>query len=168
METERKRVKELDRISELYPTLMRSMSRLREVLPDEGDLTYNQYKTLLTVSDLGPCSLADLTGHLHVAASSASEMVERLAKAGLVRRETAGDDRRAVAIRLTPAGERLLGRIRQGIVENYRKILEKLSPRDRARLARAVEDLVETISSVEDQATEAGKRIERRHGTRAS
>jgi DNA-binding MarR family transcriptional regulator len=55
-----------------------------------------------------------------------------------------------VAIRLTPAGERLLGRIRQGIVENYRKILVKLSPRDRSRLARAVQDLVETISSVED------------------
>jgi DNA-binding MarR family transcriptional regulator len=152
MEGERKAVKELDRIAELYPTLMRSMSRLREVLPDEGDLTYNQYKTLLTVSDLGPCSLADLTGHLQVAASSASEMVERLAKAGLVRRETAEGDRRAVAIRLSRAGERLLRRIRQGIVENYSKILKKLSPRDRARLARALEDLVETISSVEDQA----------------
>jgi hypothetical protein len=67
-------------------------------------------------------------------------MVERLARAGLVRRETAGRDRCAVAIRLTPAGERLPGRIPQGIVQNYRKILEKLSPRDRARLARAVEE----------------------------
>jgi len=144
-------MKELDRIARLYPTLMRSMSRLREVLPGKGDLTYNQYKTLLTVSDLGSCSLADLTEHLVVAPSSASEMVERLAKAGLVRRETAGGDRRAVSIRLTPAGERLLARIREGIVENYRVILEKLSPRDRARLARAIEDLVETISSVEER-----------------
>ncbi len=150
MEGERNAVKELDRIAELYPTLMRSMSRLRAVLPEEGDLTYNQYKALLTVCDLGPCSLADLTGHLHVAPSSASEMVERLVRAGLVLRETAGGDRRAVVLRLTPAGDRLLGRIQQGIVENYRKILEKLSPRDRARLARAIQDLVETISSVGD------------------
>jgi len=142
-------LKELDRIARLYPTLMRSMSRLREVLPGERDLSYNQYKTLLTVSDLGPCSLADLTGHLQVAASSASEMVERLAKAGLLRRETAGSDRRAVAIRLTPAGGRLLGSIGEGIVKNYREILGKLSPRDRARLARAIEDLVEIISGVE-------------------
>jgi len=142
-------MKELDRIAELYPTLMLSMSRLRAVLPGKGDLTYNQYKTLLTVSDLGPCSLADLTGRLGVASSSASEMVERLARAGLVRRDPAGTDRRAVAIRLTPGGERLLGRIREGIVENYRKILERLSPRDRARLARAIEDLVDTISSGE-------------------
>ncbi|HSN92187.1 MAG TPA: MarR family transcriptional regulator [Anaeromyxobacteraceae bacterium] len=146
-------MRELDRIAELYPALMRSMSRLRDVLPGEGDLTYNQYKTLLTVSDLGPCSLGDLTRHLRVAASSASEMVERLTKAGLVQRETARGDRRAVAIRLSRAGERLLGRIRQGIVKNYGKILGRLSPGDRARLARALEDLVETISSVEGQAT---------------
>ncbi len=143
-------MKELDRIASLYPTLMRSMSRLRAVLPGKGDLTYNQYKALLTISDLSPCTLAGLTTHLAVAASSASEMVERLARAGLVARETAGGDRRAVALRLTPAGERLLARIREGIVDNYRDILAKLSPPDRKRLARAIEDLVETISSVED------------------
>ncbi len=144
-------MKELDRIAALYPALMRSMSRLRGVLAAGSDLTYNQYKTLLTVSDLGSCSLNDLASHLKVGASSASEMVERLVRARLVRREREGEDRRALTLRLTPAGERLLGRIREGIVDNYREILERLSPGDRARLLRAIEDLVETIDSVEER-----------------
>ncbi len=142
-------MRELDRLARLYPSLVKAMSRLRDLQQAGMDLSYNQYKTLLTLYDLGECTLGRLGRGLKVSASSASEMVDRLAKAGLVERKTGGSDRRAVGVVLTRRGEDLLGRLQGGVLENYRRVLEQLQPAQRRRLVRAMEDLVDIIGSVE-------------------
>ncbi len=142
-------MRELDKIARLYPSLVKAMSRLRDLVQGGMDLSYNQYKTLLTLYDLGRCSLGRLSRSLKVATSSASEMVDRLEKAGLVERQAGGADRRTVTVALTRAGEKLLGRLQAGVVANYREVLEQLPPVERRRLVRAVEDLVDIIGSVE-------------------
>jgi len=141
-------MRELDRIAGLYPSLMKAMSRLRDFLRESMDLSYNQYKTLLTLYDLGRCSLGRLSRELKVASSSASEMVDRLEKGGLVARHS-GRDRRTVTLALTLRGRELLKRLREGVVANYREVLERLPAADRRRLVRAIEDLVEIIDKAE-------------------
>ena len=81
------------------------MGRLRTLVHEGMDLTYNQYKTLLTIADRPECSLGDLARELEVAMSSASQMVDRLVGQELVHREQDADNRRQVIIRLTPQGE---------------------------------------------------------------
>jgi DNA-binding MarR family transcriptional regulator len=142
-------MRELDRIVTLYPSLVKVMSRLRNLLQEGMDLSYNQYKTLLTLYDGGPMPLSRLGERLKVAASSASEMADRLEKAGFVERRADGNDRRSVTVALTPEGERLLARLQEGVVESYRKILGRLEPSERQRLVRAVEDLVDIIGKTE-------------------
>lgn len=142
-------MRELQKITSLYPSLVKAMSRLRDLLQEGMDLSYNQYKTLLTIYDLGKCSLNRLSASLKVATSSTSEMVDRLEKAGLVKRKMDGADRRAVALSLTPRGEELLSRLQEGVMANYRRVMEKLSEEDRQRLVKAIEDLVEIIGSDE-------------------
>ena len=51
-------------IAQLYPRLMRAMGHLRGAVDETMDLTYNQYKALLTLSDMGPCTLNALSTEL--------------------------------------------------------------------------------------------------------
>ena len=76
----------IERVGRLYPLLFGKMGRLRTLVHEGMDLTYNQYKTLLTIADRGECSLGDLGRELEIAMSSASQMVDRLVGQGLVHR----------------------------------------------------------------------------------
>jgi DNA-binding MarR family transcriptional regulator len=147
-------MEEMEKIEKLYPHLVGAMSRLRDLLQEGVDLSYNQYKTLLTIDGIGRCSLNRLSRELGIAASSASEMVDRLERSGLVARETDGADRRSVTITVTPGGRELLQRIQGGVMDNYRRVLARLSPRDRRRLVRALEDLVRTVGKGEEPSHE--------------
>jgi DNA-binding MarR family transcriptional regulator len=57
--------------------------------------------------DVRPC-IREVASRLHIQHHSAVELVNRLAKAGYVRREVAGQDRRVVLLSLTPRGEKVL------------------------------------------------------------
>ncbi|HWI40584.1 MAG TPA: MarR family transcriptional regulator [Verrucomicrobiae bacterium] len=138
----------IERIAQLYPELMRVMGRIRSVVHEGMDLTYNQYKMLLTIHDRGSCTLNALARELRIAMSSASEMVDRLVNLGLVSRTVDGENRRRVTIFTTPAGEALIGELRRGIVENYRTLLARLTPGEQERLVQAIESMAEILGKL--------------------
>ena len=132
-------------IAQLYPRLMRAMGHLRGAVDETMDLTYNQYKTLLSLSDMGPCSLNALSRELDVATSSASQMVDRLVAMGLVERRAADDDRRSVVLVSSPEGERLLEKIKEEILMRYQDLFHNLGPAEQANLAGAIHPLVRIL-----------------------
>ena len=131
----------IERIARIYPLLMGRMGRLRTLVHEGMDLTYNQYKTLLTVADRGECSLGDLARELDVAMSSTSQMIERLVGQGLVHREQDAENRRQVNIRLTPQGDALMRELREGILQGYARVLEKLDDGEQEELVGAFETI---------------------------
>jgi MarR family transcriptional regulator, organic hydroperoxide resistance regulator len=139
----------IERIAQLYPIIMRVMGRIRSIVHEGMDLTYNQYKMLLTIYDKGNCTLNLLARELRIAMSSASEMVDRLVNLGFVYRTVDEDNRRQVMIYTTEKGEELIRELRLGIVENYRTLLERLPPRDQERLVVAFESLAEILGKLE-------------------
>lgn len=56
-------------------------------------------------------SIRSLAQRLQIQHHSASELVDRMEKQGLLRRERSAEDRRSVLIYVTPQGERLLSRL---------------------------------------------------------
>lgn len=132
-------------VAALYPRLMKVMSHLRGVVDEGMDLTYNQYKALLSLMDMGPCTLNTLSHDLGTATSSASQMVDRLVAMGLVQRSPGDRDRRRIDLRITDAGENLLGEIREGILERYRELFEHLGPAEQSKLAGAIHTLVRVL-----------------------
>lgn len=135
----------IERIAALYPLLMGRMGRLRSMVHEGMDLTYNQYKTLLTIADRRQCSLGDLARELDVAMSSASQMVDRLVGEGLVERQIDEANRRQVIIRLTENGEALIARLRQGILDGYRRVLEKMSEEEQEALVGSFETIARLL-----------------------
>ena len=138
----------VERIAQLYPVIMRVMGRIRSVVHEGQDLTYNQYKMLLTIYDKGSCTLNDLARELQIAMSSASEMVDRLVNLGIVYRTVDEENRRRVVIYTTSSGEELIRELRQGIVENYRRLLARLSGEDQGRLVAAFETIAEVLGKL--------------------
>lgn len=145
------------RIAQLYPHLMHLMGRLRSIVHEGMDLTYNQYKMLLTVHDVGSCPLNLLARELGIAMSSASEMVDRLCQVGLVNRELEAGNRRQVRITMTPAGDNVIRSLTAGIIQNYDLLLRRLSEEDQTRLAEAFETIVEILQQLPERQGKDGK-----------
>ncbi len=139
----------IERIAELYPAVMRVMGRIRTTVHEGMDLSYNQFKMLLAIHDKGNCSLNALAGELKIAMSSASEMVDKLVNLGLVDRTVDSESRRRVTIYTTEKGKRLIAELGNGIVENYREFLNRLSPEDQEKLVDALEVLVRILGKLE-------------------
>ena len=85
----------------------------------------------------------ELAARLHVQHHSAVELVNRLSKAGYVRRQASGADRREVFLELTPKGE---------------KVLRDLSLHHRAELRSAGPALVEALRRAMHQAQNSSRR----------
>jgi DNA-binding MarR family transcriptional regulator len=132
-------------IAQLYPRLMRAMGHLRGVVDETMDLTYNQYKALLSLSDMGPCTLNALSQELEVATSSASQMIDRLVSMNLVERAAADDDRRRIVLSTSPEGEQLLDQVKEDIVRRYQGLFKHLGSAEQANLAGAIHTLVRIL-----------------------
>ncbi|TNF49240.1 MarR family transcriptional regulator [bacterium] len=140
-------------IATLYPRLMRAMGHLRGAIDEDLDLTYNQYKTLLSLSDVSPCTLNSLSRELGVATSSASQMVDRLVAMDLVRRSQGNRDRRQIILETTDQGEALLEEIKDGILQRYRELFKHLGSAEQANLAGAIHTLVRILEGAGDSKT---------------
>ncbi len=141
-------MEKIERIARLYPLLMGRMGRLRTLVHEGMDLTYNQYKTLLTIADRGECTLGDLARELDVAMSSASQMIERLVGQGVVQREQDAENRRQVNIRLTGKGAALMEELRRGILREYGKVLDKLPEEEQEELVASFEAIARILGKV--------------------
>lgn len=137
-------------IASLYPRLMRAMGHLRGAIDENLDLTYNQYKTLLSLSGLGACTLNSLSRDLGVATSSASQMVDRLVAMGLVQRSPGSEDRRQIILSATADGEALLEQIKDGILQRYRELFKHLGSAEQANLAGAIHTIVRILERTGD------------------
>jgi DNA-binding MarR family transcriptional regulator len=141
-------MEKIERIAQLYPAVMRVMGRIRTLVHEGMDLSYNQFKMLLTIHDKGNCSLNLLAGELKIAMSSASEMVDKLVNLGLVSRSVDVESRRRVVIYATDQGQELIKELRRGIVDNYRVLLDRLPENDQERLVCALETLVDILGKL--------------------
>jgi len=78
-------------------------------LADAGeDVTLTQYRSLVVLASRGPQGVASLAEAVAVTPPTASRLVDRLVRKGLVRRRTDRNDRRQVRIVLTEAGRELV------------------------------------------------------------
>src|SRR3954468_6720837 len=116
------------------PTLLYLMKQVELAVRAELDdlarpvgLTALQY-TALTVLERHPdLTAAHLARHSFVTSQSMADMVTALLDRGLIERHRDPADRRRLVIALTPAGERLLERLRPQVSALQSRMLSRLS-----------------------------------------
>ena len=89
----------------------------------------------------GPSRLSDLATSQAVTQPAMTQLVSRLEREGLARRETCATDARVVLVCITAAGREVLRRRQRTRVDRLGRLLERLPAPERARLAAAVPSL---------------------------
>lgn len=105
------------------------------------DVTLNQYRALVVLASRSPIRMVDLARELSLSASSATRLVERLERKGLVTRAASATSRRSIDLRLEPAGEELVGQVMAERRRRFAELLSGVPARRQATMRRAFEDL---------------------------
>lgn len=129
--------------SRLRLAITRTARRLRqEALATEGgELSPTLSAALATIEIHGPLTPSELAERERVKRPTATRVIARLAEAGLVERTADPHDRRAALVSVSPAGRKLVRRLRRRKDEHLARRLATLDPRDSAALERAADVL---------------------------
>ena len=120
-------------VSEIYHNIIRMMVYLhRDYDPAKAwtgmsrEPSFPQFKTLMTLRHLGPCTLKDLASALGISPASASEMVERLVELKLIDRQQDPRDRRKIQIGLTRMAVKGVSRQESMIHKRVQQLMHRM------------------------------------------
>jgi DNA-binding MarR family transcriptional regulator len=134
---------DLERIHEFTSLVIASTrsSRQRERLQRALGLSVSETNlgALRIIERHGPIAVSDVARRLEIDQSNASRQVRALDEQGLVARAVDPDDRRVARLAVTPAGAKMLTRVRAVALNDYAVALEDWSARDRAQLAELLD-----------------------------
>jgi DNA-binding MarR family transcriptional regulator len=131
----------LDLVDELRPVIIRLGRALRKETEDLG-VTPRQAALLWHVQRSPGLSLRELAEAERISPPSLSAHVDRLERAGMLRRERSDDDRRRVGLVLTFEGERVVHEVRTRRTSWLASRLATLEPEQRERIALALPALL--------------------------
>ncbi|MEQ8708491.1 MAG: MarR family transcriptional regulator [Rhodospirillales bacterium] len=119
----------------------RATSIFLDVMSETG-LTPTQFAALAKLHDEGALSQNHLGRLTAMDPATTQGVIRRLVERGLIQRAADEADRRRAVLRLTKAGEELTQRAVSLGFDVTNRVLEPLSPRERARLVSLLERLV--------------------------
>jgi DNA-binding MarR family transcriptional regulator len=126
--------------NELRPVLLRLARELRKETEQFG-VTSRQATLLWLVKRRPGLSLRELAAEERISPPALSGYVDRLERQGLIERVRSDEDRRRVGLVVTPAGARLLRRVRDRRTAWLAERLDGLSPPDLEAVEAAIEPL---------------------------
>ena len=92
----------------------------------DGDLSLQENKVIDLVGQRKSCIMREISGHLRVAVSTTTGLIDKLEEKGLVRRERTDEDRRIVRISLTEKGEKIYQSHGEELMKLCRGVLRSL------------------------------------------
>lgn len=111
-----------------------------------GSLGPRHVNVLMWLSITGSISVTELSSRLGVTLGTASLMVGELSRAGLVQRTEDDRDRRRTIIRISHAQRDEVENFLRARRAPLRRVLEQLSPAERAGFTRALRLLVDELT----------------------
>lgn len=140
------RVDQLSEFVILVKALQREIERMMNDAMQPLGLTAQQADALYVVGRAGPLSLGELGAMLIAEAGNPSRLVDRLVKAGYIRRIEGGADRRRVELSLTSEGRAVAERVAAARAEVLRIGRELVGDRDVGPALEVMRDLVNRTS----------------------
>ncbi len=145
----------LDRLEQVVNHVSRRLHSKMDQQLVEG-LTASQFGVLMCILRRGRVSVSEVAGNLGVSLSAITALVDRLCRAGYVRRRRDENDRRVVWLELTPRGRDVVHsclNTRRRVMEKY---LGQLPEEDLEQLLRIYEKLLSILER--DEPGAAGER----------
>jgi DNA-binding MarR family transcriptional regulator len=125
----------------LLPRVGDALNRCHDLVFAKYGITNEQWRVLAIIRSRGPLRPIDIASLLERAPNSMSMLVDRMVKAGLVRRTRDRKDRRAVFVSLTNKGKEAVEPAVPAGWEFFNKVVSSLSHHEQ----RALVDMLETL-----------------------
>lgn len=133
-------VNEVELANRLRPVLLSLARELRHEVHSLG-VTGGQVTLLVGIGKNPGLSQRELAERERISSAAASVHVDRLERAGLVRRARSESDRRRIGLEITPKGMRVLETVRKRRTAWLAERIETLDPEQRAAIDNAIEPL---------------------------
>lgn len=128
-------------LSEAFWAVARQLRETSQETLAPWDITPAHLRALRMLNRHGTMRLSALSDHLRIAPRSTTEVVDALESRDLVRRRADPGDRRATLVEVTEHGAGVLDAIRAVRGTEAGRVFGRLSPADRAELARILGQL---------------------------
>lgn len=132
-------------IQELMPVFLGAMIRRERNAISQGIITLPQFLGLNFLRANPGAPVKAFAETLGVQLSSASGLLDRLTKLGLLKRTHSTEDRRVVLLTLTPEGEQMVDEIREQKKESIARIFAALSPDERTVYLELMQKVVSEL-----------------------
>ena len=129
-------------IAQLMPNIIRGVQL--DVFVKKG-VTQTQFLMLASIHAYRRCPMGVLARSLHVRMPTATGIVDRLARAGFVRRLPHPTDRRQVVVELTAKGQAFIHQFQAVVRRRWDEVLRTLEPRDIEAVYRAITKLSQQL-----------------------
>jgi DNA-binding MarR family transcriptional regulator len=123
-------------LAEAFGAVARQLRKSSAQTLAPWDITPAHLHALRTLTRHGTMRLSELSHRLQIAPRTATEVVDALQARGLVRRRADPCDRRATLVEATEHGASIPAQIRAARGTEAGRLFGRLSPADRAELAR--------------------------------
>ncbi|MFO0889153.1 MAG: MarR family transcriptional regulator [Isosphaeraceae bacterium] len=120
--------------------------RLTRLFRDFG-LTPSQYNVLRILRGEGtPLPILEIASRTVTVVPGITGLIDRLERAGLVRRERCSEDRRVIHVALTEGGTDLLGRLDRPLADLQSRVLAHMTVAELKTLSRLLEKVRESAA----------------------
>lgn len=125
--------------------LLRSVSQIlkkrgRDILGN-FDITNPQFDALLVLRDFGELTMGELCGKMFLACSTATDLIDRMERNGLIERVRDTADRRVIRLRMLPKGNAIIDEVLEARRNYLAKTLSELDVPDKERLIQSLDQL---------------------------
>jgi DNA-binding MarR family transcriptional regulator len=145
----------------LLPAVMRGLFRMDDDLATELPLAQLRVCTIL---QNGPQSMSTLSREVGVTLSAMTQIADRLERAKMVTRVSAGADRRVRRLQLTEHGEHLMRRRDEERLRAAQAALRQLAPEARDATLKNLEQLLQACMAAKENPDRSAKSIAERVG----
>lgn len=114
--------------------------RARDIL-SKFDVTPPQFEALLTLRECGSLTMGELCQKLYLACSTATDLVDRMERNGVIVRERDQGDRRVIRLKVTSQGYSVMERVVQARFRYLSRVTADMSEEGRTNLMNVLQDL---------------------------
>lgn len=125
--------------------LLRSVGQIikkrgRDILGN-FDITNPQFDALLVLRDFGELTMGELCGKMFLACSTATDLIDRMERNGLIERVRDTADRRVIRLRVLPKGNSIIDEVLEARRSYLATTLSELDVADKERLIQSLDQL---------------------------
>jgi DNA-binding MarR family transcriptional regulator len=132
-----------DSLAEAFRSVARLLRQASAESLARWELTPSQFRALRVLLRHTALRPSELSEHLRIAPRSTTEVLDGLAAKGLIERRPDPEDRRATLVTPTEQGTAVAAQIRAARGSESARVFTKLTPDDRAELARILNELLD-------------------------